>query len=208
MAAYNAAMAGALRAVLPDEAPDVTTTEVHFRVMFRLFTALNVALAGRALVLADIFLRVDEREQVAPDLLVVPGATRGSRTVYRVPDEPVPAVTFEILSPKNRQVRGRRILEAKRDLLGRIGVPLHVEVDPDDGVITVWRSRHGRLVRVDVCQAFDDEALGGVRIETPAPGTVRILLPDGRELLDPGESNAVGRNVTAPPYQGEDSSGP
>jgi hypothetical protein len=181
----------ATRAVaLPDETPDMTTTEVHVRVLLRLYLALSYALAGRAVVLADIFLRVDDREQIAPDLLVARGRSAGNRTVYRVPPEPVPDVTFEILSPKNRQLRGRRLLEAKRDLFGRIGVAMHVEIDPDDGVITTWTSREGVLVRTGVRAEFSDEALGGVRVETPAPRVVRILLPDGREILEGGDEIA------------------
>jgi hypothetical protein len=182
---------------LPDEAPDVTTTEVHVRVLLRLFNALSYALSGQAVVLADIFLRVDDREQIAPDLLIATGRAPGNRTVYRVPPEPVPDVTFEVLSPKNRQVRGRRLLEAKRALLGRIGVPLHVEIDPDDGIITVWGARDGVLVRLDVGTNFSHAALGGVRVEAPAPGVVRVLLPDGREILDGGDELARADQATA-----------
>jgi hypothetical protein len=161
----------------------MTVTELHSSVVIRLYTALRHLLAGRALVLVEIFLRVHETEQVSPDVLIVPGAEPGTRTVYRVPDEPVPDVTMEVLSPANHVGEGRRQLESKRELLGRIGVPLHIELDPDRGVLTTWHNVGSRLVADPPTDRYDGDGLGGLRIVL-APGHVTLRLPDGREFLD------------------------
>lgn len=52
----------------------------------------------------------------------------------------MPAVTLEVLSPVNRTPAGRAELEAKRSLFALIGVPLHIEVDREEGFIAVWPS--------------------------------------------------------------------
>lgn len=175
---------------LVDEAPDPTATELHNLVVIRLFVALSYALRDQAGVFSDIFLRVDDREQVAADVFVVPGVARGRRRVYAVPREPVPSVTIEVLSTANRTSRGRAEFEAKRALFARIGVPLHLEIDPDDGYIAVWELRDGAFARTDLCTVFTSDAVGGVRIETPAPGDLHVLLPDGHEVLDGDEELA------------------
>lgn len=188
MGTYDDVMAEeALAAELVDEAPDMTATEAHVRAVAQLRSALSYALRGKAGVFGEIFLRVDDREQVSADVFTVPGVTTGERSVYRVPAEPVPSVTFEILSPANRSGRGRAELEAKRSLFARIGVPLHIEVDPDNGFIAVWEPHDGALVRTELCTEYTSDAIGGVRIETPAPATLRVLLPNGHLVLDVGD---------------------
>lgn len=169
---------------LVDEAPDITATEVHVRVVARLRAALSHALRDRAGVFGEIFLRVDGREQVSADLFAVPGVATGDRTVYAVPAEPAPSVTIEVLSTANWSRRGRAELEAKRSLFARIGVPLHVEVDPDEGFVSVWELRDGVLVRTALGTTYSSDAIGGVRIDTPAPGELHVFLPNGHEVLD------------------------
>ena len=191
MPAYHEVMAEESTATqLVDEAPDMTATELHVLVVHRLFVALSYALKDRAGVFSDIFLRVDDREQVAADVFVVPGVARGRRRVYAVPREPVPSVTVEVLSTVNRTSRGRAEFEAKRSLFARIGVPLHLEIDPDDGYIAVWELSDGAFVRAELSTVFTSDAIGGVRLETPAPGELHILLPDGHEVLDGDEELA------------------
>ena len=191
MAAYHPPMAEEpVGTQLVDEAPDMTANELHVRVVQRLHAALSHALAGRAAVFCEIFLRVDNREQVAADLFVVPGLTVGTRTVYAVPSEPVPAVTIEVLSPANKSGWGRRELEAKRSLFARIGVPLHIEIDPEEGFIAVWELRGGALIRTRMCVVYSSDAIGGVRLETPEPGVLNALLPDGHNVLSGGEELA------------------
>ncbi len=175
---------------LVDEAPDMTANELHVRVVQRIHAALTHALAGQAAVFCEIFLRVDNREQVAADVFVVPGLTAGIRAVYAVPAEPVPAVTIEVLSPANKRGRGRRELESKRSLFARIGVPLHIEVDPEDGVIAVWELRGGALICTDTCIVYSSEAIGCVRLETPEPGILDVLLHDGHNVLSGGDELA------------------
>lgn len=185
------------QAVLPDEEPDTTTSELHVRVLVRLFAAVRYALKGQALVLMDIFLRVEGREQAATDLLVAPPAPEGARTVYSYPDEPLPLTTVEILSASNYEGEGKRKLEHKRELFGRIGVPLHLEIDPAYGVITSWTNDGCHLQRSEVSSTYHGPGLGGVRIDTPAPGEVHIYLPDGREVLDPEAEIATAEALVA-----------
>jgi Uma2 family endonuclease len=171
------------RVVLPDEAPDMTVTELHDYVTGRLKDVLRFLFGHRALVLGDIFVRVDETDQVSPDVLIVPGAKPGARTVYRIPPEPVPDITMEVLSPANDRGDGRRQLHHKRELLAAIGVRLHIELDPDRGQLTTWPNIDGRFVADPPTDRYDGDALAGLRIEL-APGDVRLWLPDGREFID------------------------
>jgi hypothetical protein len=168
---------------LPIEAPDVTANELHVRVLHRLSGVLQVLFRDKALVLGDIFVRVDGIEQASPDVLIVHGPEPGDRPVYHVPPEPVPDVTLEVLSPANRLGKGRRLLQQKRELFGRIGVPLHIELDPKRGFLTIWRNVGGTLVAEAPVDRFDGDELGGLRIEL-APGDVRLVRPDGREFTD------------------------
>jgi hypothetical protein len=181
---------------LPDEAVDVTASELHARIVARLAAALGYALAGRAAVLTDIFVRAGD-DQAAPDVLVAPGVAAGRRTVYRLADDPVPAVTVEVLSPANREGEGLALLERKRAFFGRIGVPLHLEVDPDYGAISVWQPRAGTLIRVAVADTFTAPEIGGVRITAPGPGEVRVSTPDGREVADPADELARAQRLAA-----------
>ena len=181
MATYDVPMAP--RVDLPDEAPDMTTTELHAAVLHRLLAALRLAFRAEALVLGDIFVRVNGIEQVSPDVLVVHGAEPGTRTVYRIPPEPVPDVTGEVLSSVNRSGEGRRLLEQKRDLLGRLGVPLHIELDPERGVLTTWHNIGGKLVVDPPTDRFEGDELGGLHIRC-TPGDVDLRLPGGRLFTD------------------------
>ncbi len=197
LAAYHDVVAEpAVGAALVDEAVDVTGSETHVRALVRLLTALSYALRGRALVLGDVFLRVDNREQASPDVFVVPGAAPGKRKVYSIPPEPVPTVTIEVLSPVNREPRGQAQLEGKRSLFARIGVPLHLEIDPDEGFITVWGLRDGAFTREQVCTSYTSDALGGVRIETPSPGELHVVLPNGHDVLEVGDELARAEELT------------
>ncbi|MGH9177725.1 MAG: Uma2 family endonuclease [Acidimicrobiales bacterium] len=187
----------ALATELPIEAPGMTATEAHVRTVALLRAALSRALRGVAGVFGEIFLRVDDRVAVSPDVFAVPGVTAGDRTVYRVPAEPTPSVTIEVLSPKNRAPSGLAELGAKRALFGRIGVPLHLEVDREEGFIAVWELRGDTLVRTDLGTDYSSEAIGGARIETPAPGALRVTLRNGHEVLDGGDELARAERLAA-----------
>jgi Uma2 family endonuclease len=185
----------AIKATLPDEAVDVTVSELHEAAVSRLVDALRVIFAGKALVLSEIFLRVGSDdaatgEQVSADLMIISGAQRGTRNVYRVPDEPVPAVTVEILSSANYEEEGRALLEKKRDLLGRIGVPTHIEIDPERGFVTVWENHETALtVTGPPDDHYDSPALCGLRLGLQ-PAEMRLWMPDGREYLDAAAETA------------------
>lgn len=103
------------------------------------------------------------------------------------PPEPVPSVTIEVLSPANVSSIGRAELEAKRSLFARIGVTLHLEVDPYAGFIAVWEPVDGTLVQTGLHRSYSSGAIGDVRVEVPSPGDVRVLLPGGQDVLDGGE---------------------
>jgi hypothetical protein len=53
-----------------------------------------------------------------------------------------------------------------------------------------WELRGGALARVDLRTSYTSEAIGGVRIDTPAPGELHVHLPDGHEVLDGSEELA------------------
>lgn len=174
---------------LPDEAVDMTGSELHELLRVRLFDVLRFIFGDRALVLSDVFLRVrgdagTGDEQFGPDVFIVPGAQAGTRTVYLVPDEPVPTVTIEVLSPANHRSDGAMVLAEKRALFGRIGVPTHIEIDPDRGQITTWVHNGTELEEGDATTSCcEHPGLEGLRIEA-SPGQVRLFLPDGREFID------------------------
>ncbi|MGH9056296.1 MAG: hypothetical protein ACRDYY_10630 [Acidimicrobiales bacterium] len=180
---------------LPDEAEDMTVSELHAFVVNQLVDALRTIFGDAALVLAEIFLRVTEpggggASQVSPDLLIIPGGRRGARKVYHVPAEPVPHVTVEVLSAANYETDGRAQLEQKRDLLGRVGVPTHIEIDPERGYVTVWANT-GRALAVTgpPDSRYEGPALGGLRLELE-PGEVRMWMPGGREYLGASAESA------------------
>ncbi|MHB8294451.1 MAG: Uma2 family endonuclease [Acidimicrobiales bacterium] len=192
---------------LPDQADDVTSTEAHWRLMAVIRTALSYVLGDAALVLSDIFVRVEGREQVSPDVLVAPPDPAhgpADHRVYALPEHPAPRVTIEVLSAANYDQPGRGLLEAKRSLFARIGVPLHIEIDQEQGVVTTWSPRGGEgsprggegpgegpaMVRRTVSDRFDGPELGGARIVAVAPGDVRVYLPNGHQVLDSGQELA------------------
>lgn len=185
MVPYDGGMVTKVR--LPDEAPDMTVSELHERVVNRLVDILRFLLADQALVLSEIFLRVRGRDghdvQASADILIVPGVQPGSRSVYWVPDEPVPALTIEILSPSNQRSEGAAELANKRALFARIGVANHLEIDPDRGQTTTWVHDGTELVAQEPATTCTHPALGGLRIEA-IPGQIRTFLPDGREFID------------------------
>lgn len=182
---------------LPEEAPDVTVSELHEEVLDRLLAALRIAFAGTALVLSDIFVRSPlggsgKIRQAAPDILVIPGGEKGRRRVYRIPPDPVPELTIEILSYANYQTKGRALLEAKRKMFGELGVATHIEVDPDHGFVTIWENHSGELrPRGGPDVRYEGDALGGVRFAFDERGDLHIWLPSGREYLAPEEEAAT-----------------
>ena len=62
-------------------------------------------------------------------------------------------------------------------------MPLHIEIDPDRGVLTTWHNVDGTLVVDPPTDRYNGDALAGLAIRT-SPGQVRLWLPDGREFID------------------------
>lgn len=185
------------QAALPEEAVDMTGSELHQLVLNRLVDVLRFIFGDRALVLSDVFVRARDddghEEQASPDVAIIPGAQPGTRTVYHVPEEPVPAASLEVLSPANHRSDGAAVLAGKRALFGRIGVPVHIEIDPDRGEITTWAHNGTELVEGEPVTSCEHPALGGLRIEV-STGQVRLFLPDGQEFIDaPAEMARVAR---------------
>jgi len=182
---YDGAMV--TQATLPDEAVDMTASELHQYVLNRLVDVLRLILGDAALVLQEMFVRVSDGsnppDQVSADVMILPGARPGTRTVYRVPAEPVPAVTIEVLSAANYKGDGRDDLIHKRAMFGRIGVRTHIEIDPERGQVTAWVGDGSALVVGEPANRYDGEALGGLSIELE-PGQVRLWLPNGQEFTD------------------------
>lgn len=92
-------------------------------------------------------------------------------------------MTVEVVSPANHRSDGAMVLAEKRALFGRIGVPAHIEIDPEQGRITTWAYTGTELEEGDAVTNCDHPGLGGLRIEA-SPGQVRLFLPDGREFID------------------------
>ena len=158
---------------LPIEEDDVTATEAHERLKELLSVGLAWRLAGRALVIGDIFVAIGRR-QVSPDILIRFGALRGERSRYIVDIEGVPDVTIEILSTVNHTTIGLIKQQEKRDLFGEIGVAEHIEIDPISSTIQVWSSDRGLSRSVFV----------GKEWASPALGIVFRFVGDAFEALD------------------------
>jgi hypothetical protein len=171
------------RVDLPDEAPDLTATIPHNVLLHRLFAVLGILFDETTLVMPDCFVRVNDRRQVAPDLTIVHGTTSPGWSAYRIPPKPVPHVTLEVLSAINDTAFGRGKLQEKRELLGAIGVPVHIELDEDRGIVTVWRNVGGTLQPDPPTTRYDGDDLGGLHIEL-SPGEVTLRLPDGSTFTD------------------------
>jgi len=114
---------------------------------------------------------------------------------YWVPDEPVPAVTVEVMSPANHRSDGAMVLAEKRALFGRIGVPAHIEIDPERGQITTWVYNGTELEEGDPATSCEHPGLGGLRIEA-SPRQVRLFFRDGREFIDAQTEMARAERLT------------
>jgi hypothetical protein len=169
---------------LPDEAVDVTVSELHYELVQRLYNLLRIVFGDSAVVLAEMFVRLGDR-QVSPDVFIVPGARPGSRRIYDLTAEAVPAVTIEVLSPANETGVGREELDRKRAFLGEIGVPFHLEIEPHRGYLTVWRNTGGTLAVSAPEVRFEGPELGGVTVVCNGPADVELLRPDGTPYVSP-----------------------
>ena len=121
-------------------------------------------------------------------MFTVPGGERGARSIYRLEEEPVPEVTIEVLSTVNKHdPEAVAQLHRKRQLLGEIGVAEHIELDPIDGVILVYRSRNGVLEFLSADREYTSERLGGVRfvVELGRSEGIAVYDASGEEFEEP-----------------------
>ena len=173
------------------EAPDVTASEEHQALAFTLEAAIKAIVPQPCAVIGATFLVAPGHAPVSADLLVAFGVENGKRPSWRLPGDPVPDVTIEIVSPSNRTGEGRRLVARKRVVYGRIGVPEHLELDPNEGTIDVWVSRDGELVRVATgLRRYLSTRLYGLVIEADAAGDLIVIGPDGVPFPTPAEALA------------------
>ena len=122
-------------------------TERHQRVLGNLFVLLReTAPAGLRPYAAPLDVRLSERVQVQPDLLVVEDGPPRERL------DRLPLLCVELLSPGTR----RHDLVLKRRAYERAGVPSYWLVDPETPSLTVLVLRDGAYV--DVARAEGDQA--------------------------------------------------
>ena len=170
------------------EAPDVTASEEHQELAFRIEAALKALVPEPSAVIGATFLVAPDEKPVSADILVAVGSEPGKRPSWRLPRDPVPDVTIEIVSPSNRTGEGKRLVEEKRGVYGRIGIPEHLELDPNEGTIDVWVSRDGGLVRVAKgLRRYLSTRLYGAVIEADEANNLQILTPDGNVFPLPQE---------------------
>ena len=113
---------------------------IHQSIAFRLGAIIDqVAPAGTELFMAPLDVRLDERNVLQPDVMLV---TESSIEEEFISGTPVLAV--EILSPSTR----RQDLVTKRDILQRAGCPHYWVIDPADASVRIWELVSGayRLV--------------------------------------------------------------
>ena len=162
------------------EEHDMTGNEAHNALGFWFGPAIASVLPEPSVVIWDIFMLEPGDTPVATDLLVSLRATPANRPSWRLDRDPVPDVTIEILSPSNRTGDGFAKLERKRQFFGKIGVPEHIELDPEAATIDVWVSRGNELVRVATnLRSFISTRLYGVVFEAGPDGGLQLRQPDG-----------------------------
>lgn len=103
---------------------------VHQDIAFRLGVIIDRVLpAGAHLFLAPLDVRLDERNVLQPDLMLVAEDIIGDEFVSGPP-----ILAIEILSPSTR----RRDLITKLDILERAGCAHYWVIDPADASVRIW----------------------------------------------------------------------
>lgn len=121
----------------------------------------------------------DNKQRVAPDVMVVRGRPKGDRGSYKQWEEEnlPPQVVFEILSPGNTRA------EMNRKLLfyDRYGVEEYYLYDPDRDELSGWLRREGFL---DVIEPMADWVSPQLQIRFHlAEHELQIFRPDGQPFL-------------------------
>ena len=124
-----------------------------------LYLLRSLVPAGLSVLVAPFDVRLNQRTNLQPDLLV---CREADLSEANLPVAPLLAV--EVLSPSTRHID----LGLKRSAYESLGVPSYWVVDPDEPSITVWEMHEG--AHVEVGRAVGDEALDLAR-----PFAVRVV---------------------------------
>jgi Uma2 family endonuclease len=140
-------------------------------------------------VAADLFWYAregDERERMAPDVLVVFGRPKGERGSYKQWEEAdVPVtVVFEVLSPSNTIQE----MADKLAFYDEYGVEEYYVFDPDKTALLVYTRGRAALRLLRHKGDFTSPRLG-IRFDLSAP-EMRVFYPDGRPFLSFEELDA------------------
>ena len=163
-------------------------TDLHVEEIIRLRLTLRAHFAGRSnvYVSGNLFCYYEEgnpRASFSPDLMVVYGAAQYQRDIYKLWEEPTPAVIIEVTSRKTRAEDVRR----KRDLYERLGVAEYYLYDPRAEhlrpALQGYRLLSGSYAPVTL------DTQGG--LASPALG-LRLALVDGAlRLIDPATGQSL-----------------
>lgn len=140
---------------------------IHQDIAFELALLLRpVTPEGMHLYLAPLDVRLDERNVLQPDVLIVDESSIGDEAI-----EAAPILAVEVLSPSTR----RRDLMTKLDILQRAGCPHYWVIDPADRSVRIWELVRGAY-RLVVHAKGDHE----VTVSAPVELTFRVddLVPE------------------------------
>ena len=165
----------------------VAETEIHIDTIFNLYGILRNHFSDKAdvAVIADMMFYYEKgntRKSIAPDVMVVKGVHKNPRRVFKLWEEEVPAVVFEISS------RGtwRDDLQKKYQLYQQFGVQEYYIFDPEydylrDGLVA-HHLTDGRLEDVKLIKGrIFSPALGLEIVDTGE--TLRLFNPETKEFL-------------------------
>ncbi len=127
-------------------------------------------------------------KRMAPDVMVAFGRPKGRRGSYKQWQEEniPPQVTFEILSPSNKDRRGLESLEDKFNFYETYGIQEYYVYDPDDLVLQGWQYTNGRFLEIDMRSPWVSPLLQ-VRFEWQDGKELIMYRPNGQRFLSPVE---------------------
>ena len=121
----------------------------------------------------------DNKNRIAPDVMVILGRPKGDRGSYQQwkEDNIPPQVVFEVLSPGNtvkEMVRKYKFYE-------HYGVEEYYLYDPERHELTGWRRSGSELQEIDEMVGWVSPRLG-IRFEL-SEGKLQIYRPDGQQFV-------------------------
>lgn len=135
-------------------------------------------------------------ESTAPDVLVAFGRPKGRRGSYKQWEEAgiPPQVVFEILSPSNKDRRGKDSLAMKLEFYERHGVQEYYIYDPDDFILEGRLRQGDRLVLIAPINGWVSPYVG-IRFEWEVGQEMKVYRPDGQRFLSPLEIEQRARSA-------------